>query len=171
MVLQIFYGCFFCSPKEKKYRGCTIDTLHKEPDLNQHELYCVLAEELIAIIYGGEGAREGPNMIRKIWDPHHMTRWILYLNYEQLELKKTQKMVPWQSSVSRGDVECVIKTVLPLYIRLVMITMVKSSISVIHELAEIALNCMSKKSIFKNKKCYLLLVKILYIIIVFKIYI
>ena len=38
------------------------------------------------------------------------------------------------------------------------------------ELVEIALNCMLKKSICKNKKCYLLLFKILYIIIVFKIY-
>ena len=48
MVLQRFYGSFFCSSKEKKYRGCTIDTLHKEPDLNQQQLsFCVLAEELI----------------------------------------------------------------------------------------------------------------------------
>ena len=29
------------------YRGCTTDTLHKDPDLNQQEFYCVLAEELI----------------------------------------------------------------------------------------------------------------------------
>ena len=29
------------------YRGCTTDTLHKEPDLNEQEFYCVLAEELI----------------------------------------------------------------------------------------------------------------------------
>ena len=41
---------------------------------------------------------------------------------------------------------------------------------VMHELVEIALNCMSNKSICKNKKCYLLLLKILYIIIVFKIF-
>ena len=47
MVLQRFYGCFFCSSKEKKNGGCTIDKIHKEPDLNQQELYCVLAEELI----------------------------------------------------------------------------------------------------------------------------
>ena len=47
MVLQRFYGYLFCSSKERKYRGCTTDTLHKEPDLNQQEFYCVLAEELI----------------------------------------------------------------------------------------------------------------------------
>ena len=47
MVLQRFYGCLFWSSKEKKYRGCTTDTLHKEPDLNQQEFYFVLAEELI----------------------------------------------------------------------------------------------------------------------------
>ena len=51
-----------------------------------------------------------------------------------------------------------------------MITTVKSSIFVIHELAEIALNCMLKKSICKNKNCYLLLLKILDIIKVFKIF-
>ena len=29
------------------YRGCTKYTLHKEPDLNQQEFYCVLEEELV----------------------------------------------------------------------------------------------------------------------------
>ena len=29
------------------YRGFTIDTLHKEPDLDQQEFYCVLVEEII----------------------------------------------------------------------------------------------------------------------------
>ena len=29
------------------YCGCTTYTLHKEPDLNQQEFYCVLSEELI----------------------------------------------------------------------------------------------------------------------------
>ena len=29
------------------YSGCTTDTIHAEPDLNQKEFYCVLAEELI----------------------------------------------------------------------------------------------------------------------------
>ena len=29
------------------YRKCTTYTLHNEPDLNQQEFYCVLAEELI----------------------------------------------------------------------------------------------------------------------------
>ena len=46
MVLQIFYGCLFCSLKEKKYRGCTADTQHKDTDMNQQEFYCVLAEEI-----------------------------------------------------------------------------------------------------------------------------
>ena len=59
---------------------------------------------------------------------------------------------------------------LPLIVRLVMITTVKSSIFVIHELIEIALNCMLNKSIYKNKKCYLLLLKIIYIIIVLEIF-
>ena len=47
MVLQRFYGCFLGSSKEKKYCECTIDKIHKEPDLNQQDLYCVLAEQLI----------------------------------------------------------------------------------------------------------------------------
>ena len=51
-----------------------------------------------------------------------------------------------------------------------MITTVKSSIFVIHELVEIALKCMLNKSICKNKKCYLFLLKILYIITVLKIF-
>ena len=29
------------------YHGCTIYTIHKEPDLDQQEFYCVLSEELI----------------------------------------------------------------------------------------------------------------------------
>ena len=29
------------------HRGCTTYTLHKEPDMNQQEFYCVLTEELI----------------------------------------------------------------------------------------------------------------------------
>ena len=51
-----------------------------------------------------------------------------------------------------------------------MIATVKSSIFVIHELVEIPLNYMLNECICKNKKCYLLLLKILYIIIVFKIF-
>ena len=67
MVLQIFYGCFFCSSEEKKYLGCTIDTLHKEPDLNQQELYFVLAEELIDNnIWRRGGTRRSQN------DPQNM---------------------------------------------------------------------------------------------------
>ena len=79
-------------------------------------------------------------------------------------------MVLWKSSVSRGDVEYVIKVDIPLFFRLVMITTVKFSIFVIHEFVEIALKCMLNKSISKNKKCYLLLLKILYIIIVFTLF-
>ena len=67
MVLQRFYGCLFCSSKGKKHRGCTIDTLHKEPDLNQQELYCVLEEELIDNnIWRRGGTRRSQN------DPQNM---------------------------------------------------------------------------------------------------
>ena len=37
----------YCVDAWLMYRGCTTDTLHKEPDLDQQELYCVLAEEII----------------------------------------------------------------------------------------------------------------------------
>ena len=37
----------YCVDEWLMYRGCTTDTLHKEPDLKQQEFYCVLAEELI----------------------------------------------------------------------------------------------------------------------------
>ena len=37
----------FSSSKEKQFRGCTTDTLHKDPDTDQQEFYCVLVEELI----------------------------------------------------------------------------------------------------------------------------
>ena len=37
----------YCVDAWLMYRGCTIDTLHKEPDMDQQEFYCVLAEELI----------------------------------------------------------------------------------------------------------------------------
>ena len=37
----------YCVDAWLMYRGCTTDTLHKEPDLYQQEFYCVLAEELI----------------------------------------------------------------------------------------------------------------------------
>ena len=37
----------YCVDAWLMYRGCTTDTLHKEPDLDQQEFYCVLAEELI----------------------------------------------------------------------------------------------------------------------------
>ena len=109
-------------------------------------------------------------MIRKIWYPHHMTRWILYLNCEQQDLKKDTKMEQWQSSVSRGDVECVIKVELPLFFRLVIIKTVKFYIFVIHELVEIAIECMLNKSICKNKNCCLFLFNIIYIIIVFTLF-
>ena len=67
MVLQRFYGCLFCSSKEEKYRGCTTDTLHKEPDLNQQEFYFVLAEELIENnIWRRRGTRRSHN------DPQNM---------------------------------------------------------------------------------------------------
>ena len=37
----------YCMDAWLMYRGFNTDTLHKEPDLDQQELYCVLAEELI----------------------------------------------------------------------------------------------------------------------------
>ena len=37
----------YCVDAWLMYRGCTKDTLHKEPGLNQQEFYCVLTEELI----------------------------------------------------------------------------------------------------------------------------
>ena len=37
----------YCVDSWLMYRGCTTYTLHKEPDLEQQECYCVLAEELI----------------------------------------------------------------------------------------------------------------------------
>ena len=37
----------YCVDAWLMYRGCTTDTLHTEPDLDQQEFYCVLAEELI----------------------------------------------------------------------------------------------------------------------------
>ena len=47
MVLQRFMAVFFVHRKKKKNPGCTTDTLHKEPDRDQQESYCVLAEELL----------------------------------------------------------------------------------------------------------------------------
>ena len=37
----------YCVDAWLMYHGCTTDTLHKDPDLEQQEFYCVLAEELI----------------------------------------------------------------------------------------------------------------------------
>ena len=37
----------YCVDAWLMYRGCTTDTLYKEPDLDQQEFYCVLSEELI----------------------------------------------------------------------------------------------------------------------------
>ena len=48
------------------YRGCTTDTLHKEPDLNQQEFYCELEEELLENNIRRRREQEGPKMIRKI---------------------------------------------------------------------------------------------------------
>ena len=56
----------YCVDAWLMYRRCTKDTLHTEPDLDQQEFYCVLEEGLIDNNIGGEGAREGPNVIRKI---------------------------------------------------------------------------------------------------------
>ena len=58
---------FFWSSKEKNYCGCTIDTLHKEPDLNQQEFYSVLAEELI---YNNRWRRGGTRRSQN--DPQNM---------------------------------------------------------------------------------------------------
>ena len=37
----------YCVDAWLMYLRCTTDTLHKEPDLNQQEFYCLLEEELI----------------------------------------------------------------------------------------------------------------------------
>ena len=37
----------YCADAWLMYHECTTYTLHNEPDLNQQEFYCVLAEELI----------------------------------------------------------------------------------------------------------------------------
>ena len=171
MVLQRFYGCFFCSSKEKKYCGCNIDTLHKEPDLNQQEIYCVLAEELI-----DNNIRRKRGTRRSQRDPQNMRS----ASYDTMNLipelratkaKKRHKNGTMTKFCKQGRCRMCYKGRPTTICSVVMITTVKSSIFVIHKLAEIALNCMSNKSICKNKKCYLLLIKIFYIIIVFKIYI
>ena len=109
---------FFLFVERKKYCGCTIDTLHKEPDLNQQELYCVMTEELI-----DNNIRRRGGMRRSQNDPQNMRS----ASHDMMNLipelratrsKKDTKIVPWKSSVSRGDVECFIKAVLQLFVRL-----------------------------------------------------
>ena len=109
---------FFCSSKEKKYCGCTIDKIHKEPDLNQQELYCVLAEELIDNnIWRRGGTRRSQNVPQNMRSASHDTMNLIP-ELRATREKKYTKIVPGQSSVSRGDLECVIKAVLPLFVRL-----------------------------------------------------
>ena len=57
----------YCVDAWLMYHRCTADTLHKEPDLNQQELYCVLAEEPIDNnIWRRRGTRRSQN------DPQNM---------------------------------------------------------------------------------------------------
>ena len=83
---------FFFSWKEKKYRGCTIDTLHNEPDLNQHELYCVLAEELIDNnIWRRGGTRRSQNDPQNMTSASHDTMNLIPELRAPRDKKKTQK--------------------------------------------------------------------------------
>ena len=56
------------------YRGCTTYILHKEPDLDQQEFYCVLAEELIDNnIRRRRGTRRSQNDPQNVRSASHNT--------------------------------------------------------------------------------------------------
>ena len=146
-----------------------IDKIHKEPDLNQQELYCVLAEELIGNnIRRRRGKRRSQNDPQNMRSASHDTMNLIP-ELRATRSKKIHTNGTMKTFCKQGRCRMCYKGRPTTICLVVMITTVKSSIFVIHELVEIALNCMSKKSICKNKNCYLLLLKILYIIIVFKI--
>ena len=147
--------------------GCTTDTLQKKPDMDQQEFYCVLEEELI-----DNNIRRRRGTRRSQRDPKNMR----FASHDTMNLipelratraKKRHKNGTMTNFCKQGRCRMCYKGRPTTICSACDDNDGESSIFVIHELAEIALNCMSNKSI-KNKKCYLLLVKILYIIMVFK---
>ena len=76
------------------YRGCTTDTLHKEPDLNQQYFYSVLAEELIDNnIRRRRGTRRSQRDPQNMRSASHDTMNLIP-ELQAKRAKKDTKMVP-----------------------------------------------------------------------------
>ena len=84
----------YCVDAWLMYRGCTTDTLHKDPDLDQQEFYCVLAEELIDNnIRRRRGTRRSQRDPQNMRSASHDTM-ILIPELRAIRAKKDTKMVP-----------------------------------------------------------------------------
>ena len=84
----------YCVDTWLMYIGCTTDTLHKEPYMDQQELYCVLAEELI-----DDNIRRRRGTRRSQRDPQNMRSashdmMNLIPELRATRAKKDTKMVP-----------------------------------------------------------------------------
>ena len=83
----------YCVDAWLMYRGCNTDTLHKEPDLNQQEFYCVLAEELIDNnIRRRRGTRRSQNDPQNMRSVSHDTMNLIP-ELRSIRSKKDTKMV------------------------------------------------------------------------------
>ena len=84
----------YCVDAWLMYRGCTTDTLHTEPDLDQQEFYCVLAEELIENnIRRRKGTRSSQRDPQNMRSASHDTM-NLKPELRATRAKKDTKMVP-----------------------------------------------------------------------------
>ena len=81
----------YCVDAWLMYCGCTTDTLHKEPDLDQQELYCVMSEELIDNnIQRRRGTRRSQRDLQNMRSASHDTMNLIP-ELRATRAKKTQK--------------------------------------------------------------------------------
>ena len=125
----------YCVDAWLMYRRCNIDTLHKEPDMDQQEFYCVLAEDIIDNnIRRRRGIRRSQNDPQNMRSASHDTMNLIPELGATISKKRHKNGIMKKFCKQGRCIMCYKKVELPLFVRLVMITTVKSSIFVIHEL-------------------------------------